>query len=358
MTDGQTLFAVFALLYLVECLRLVPSTAWMAAGAGKSGWRVIRPWSRWKIAGGSPLLLSFLPPLQAHVSALPWLFVPENELLQVRLADDQVLRLPWDQISPRVEETTLHLDAATRLRLPSQAVAETWRQRLAEWAALAPEKRRSAFLKHARATLDPQAAARTAAEAGQRTRALRGNATLHFLWCFGVISFVYQRFGDSLAVLVAAGVLFLLQLIQAWLFLRGTRALKAVIPHRRWRALGIAFLPQLTMRAADGVCLPGDGEPPHPLAWHGLVDEKEWLRHARHFWRLARYVPGWAQTDTLPAEAEALQAFFRQQDIAEAGYDPPPASKLPTCPRCGAEFQAGIATCKDCGGVELRTPAH
>lgn len=48
MTDGQTLFAVFALLYLIECLRLVPSTAWMAAGADTSRWGSIRPWSRFQ----------------------------------------------------------------------------------------------------------------------------------------------------------------------------------------------------------------------------------------------------------------------------------------------------------------------
>ncbi|MBE2284767.1 MAG: hypothetical protein IAE77_15010 [Prosthecobacter sp.] len=357
MTDGQTLFAVFALLYLVECLRLVPSTAWMAAGSGRSGWRVLRPWSRLHTAGGSPLLLSFLPPLQAHVPALPWLLVPQNDGLQVRLTDDQVVRLSWDQIRPRVEESTLHLDSATRLRLPSQALAELWCQRLVDWRDLPPEKRRSAFLKHARGTLDTPAAMKTADEAAQRTRALRINATLHFLWCFGVISIVYRRFGDGPAVLAAAGVLFLLQIIQSWLFLRGTRSIKALIPHRGWRALGIAFLPQITMRAADAVSLVGKDEPPHPLAWHGLVDEKEWLRHARHFWRKARYVPGWAQADTHPPEAEALQGFFRQHNIAEADYDPPPASQLPTCPRCGAEFQAGITSCKDCGGVELRSSA-
>jgi hypothetical protein len=357
MTDGQTLFAVFALLYLIECLRLVPATAWMAAGSGKSGWNVMRPWSRLHIAGGSPLLLSALPPMQAHVATLPWLFVPEQDSLRARLTDDMSVRVAWDKLSPRVDETKLHLDSAVSLKLPSKAQAEIWRQRLAEWRDITPEKRRSAFLKYARASLDTKAAAKIASEAAKRTRTLRVVATTHFMWCFGVISVVYHRYGDGFVVLSAAGILLLLQIAQAWLFLSHTRAIKSLIPYRRWRALGIAFLPQLAMRAADVVSLAGDDEPPHPLAWRTLLDEKSWLQTARQFWREARYIPGWSQNDSLTLEAEALQTFFRHEDIAETDYDPPSTAKLPTCPRCNAEFQTGITTCKDCGGVELQNPA-
>lgn len=357
MTDGQTLFAVFALLYLIECLRLVPATAWMAAGSGKSHWGAIRSWSRLQIAGGSPLLLSALPPMQAHVAALPWLFVPENDVLRVRLSDDMTVDIAWDTLSLRVDETMLHLDSATHLRMPSNSLAEIWYQRLAEWRDLAPEKRRGAFLKHARTSLDTKSAAKTASEAAKRTRTLRTIATTHFLWCFGIISVVYHRYGDSLIVLAAAGVLLLLQMAQSWVFLRSTRSIKALVPHRRWRALGIAFLPQLAMRAADVVSLAGDEESPHPLAWRGLIDDKSWLQHARQFWREARYIPGWSQNDFLTPEAEALKTFFRYEDIAEVDYDPPSTAKLPVCPRCSAEFQTGITICKDCGGVELRPPA-
>ncbi|MDZ4404220.1 hypothetical protein [Prosthecobacter sp.] len=357
MTDGQTLFAVFALLYLIECLRLMPSTAWMAAGSVKSRWSTIRPWMRFQIAGGSPLLLSAWPPLQAHTLALPWLFIPEHEVLRVRLTDRMIVNISWEKLALRVEEATLHLDSATSVRLASSAQAQTWLQRLAEWRDLAPEKRRDAFLQHARASLDTQAAKQTAAEAAKRTRSLRRLATLHFIWCFGVISVIYHRFGDSLLVLGGAAVLLVLQIIQSWLFLCTTRQMKALIPYRRWRALGIAFLPQLAMRAADVVSLATNHEPPHPLAWRVLLDEKFWLQTARQFWREARYVPGWSHNDSMPPEAEALQTFFRHENIAEADYDPPSAAKLPVCPRCGAEFQTGIATCKDCGGVELRNPA-
>lgn len=354
MTDGQTLFAVFALLYLIECLRLMPSQAWMAAGAEKSRWGVIRPWSKLHVAGGSPLLLSALPPMNAHAVALPWLFVPEENSLRVRLADNMTTLVAWENLQPHVEEATLHLDTITRVKLTSPALAKTWAHRLAEWGKLAPDKRRGAFLKHARTSLDTKAAEQAATEAAQRSRGLRRMATVLFVWCFGVISAVYHRFGDGFVVLSAGGVLLLLQFAQAWLFLRATRSFKKLVPHRRWRALGTAFLPQLAMRAGDAASFATDGEPPHPLAWKALLHEKEWLAHARQFWCEARYVPGWQQNTPLSPEAEALRIFFTQEEVAEADYDPQPAGKLPTCPRCGSEFKAGTVACKDCGGVELR----
>lgn len=357
MTDGQTLLAVFVLLYLIECLRLVHASAWMASGAGKSGWSLLRPWMRLQIGSGSPLLLSPLPPMQAHALALPWVFVPHHDSLRVQLTDRMHVHIAWGKLAPRAEEATLHLDVTTRVRLPSKTLAELWQQRLTEWQGLTPDQRQSTFLKYARTTLDTKSAAKAATEAAQRTRSLRVLATIHCLWCFGVISVLYYRLGDSVAVLAAAGVLLLLQFIQSWLFLRRTQKNHIAIPHRGWRALGIAFLPQLAMRAFDVVNLTTDAEPPHPLAWRGLLDEKCWLKNARQFWREARYVPGWAQNDSLPLEAEALQKFFRHEDIAEEDYDPPAAAKLPTCPRCGAEYQSSITVCSDCGGVELRQPA-
>ena len=354
MTDGQSLFAVFALLYLAECLRLVPSATWMAAGAKDSPWSVIRPWSRFQIAGGSPLLLSALPPLQAHAQALPWLFVPGQDALDVRVTDVMRIPVPWENLSPRAEESTLHLGAGASVRLASAAHAKIWASRLTEWRDLSAEERRRAFLEHTRASLDTDAAKQAAIDAATLTRPLRLQATLVFIWCFGVISLVYRHYGDGVTVLAAAGVLLLMQILQAWLFLRVTRDLKARIPYRFWRALGIAFLPQLAMRAADVPSLAGHDEPPHPLAWRGILKHDVWLRTARQFWREARYVPGWTQSTTVPPDAEALRTFFEAEGIIEDDYDPPSPSPLPVCPRCAAEYRNDIATCSSCGGVELR----
>ena len=357
MTDGQSLFAVFALLYLAECLRLAPAASWMAAGAEGSPWAVIRPWSRFQIAGGSPLLLSALPPLRAHAQGLEWLFVPGREALELRVTDGMRLHVPWENLAPQADESTLHVGDGARVRLASPAHAQVWASRLAEWRDLPAEERRRAFLEHARASLDTEAARQAAIHAARLTRPLRWQATLVFAWCFGVISIVYRHYGDGLAVLAAAGVLLLLQIFQAWLFLRVTRELKARIPHRFWRALGIALLPQLAIRAADVPGLAEQEEPPHPLAWRGLLKQDVWLRTARHFWREARYVPGWSRGTTVPPDAEALRLFFEAEGVAEEEYDPPCPAPQPVCPRCGAGYQEGVASCSSCGGVELRPAA-
>lgn len=361
MTDGQTLFAIFALLYLVECLRLQPPTLWVAAGWRKSGWKTLRPWARLKVGQSSPLLLSVLPPLPAYTFAHLWLFIPEDAGLRVLIGESQTVLVPWEQVTPRAEESTLHVDSHTRLSLLNATLAKVWEKRLGEWRDDAPEGRRASFLKYAADSLDTAKAEETARTSADHTRTLRFHGELLFLWCFGVISAVYHRFGDGPLVLYSAGALILLQFVQAWFFLRATASLKTQMPHRVLRAVGIALLPQASMRAADGVCLAmaETEEPPHPVAWRRLLDEQQWRTMARQFWREARYVPGWmTQTDHLPVTAQALLTFFEQEQIATEVYDPLPSSTLPTCPRCGAEFQAGVARCQDCGGVELRQPTR
>jgi hypothetical protein len=124
MTDGQTLFAVFALLYLIECLRLVPSTAWMAAGAEKMRWSVIRPWMRLQIGGGSPCCSPRCRPCRRMPSRCRGCSFPNKMSLRVRLTDGMSATIAWDKLSLRVEETTLQLDAATRVRLPTPALAD------------------------------------------------------------------------------------------------------------------------------------------------------------------------------------------------------------------------------------------
>ncbi len=355
MSDGQTLIAVFTLLYLVECLRLVPPSAWLAAGSARVRWTASRPRSRLRIVGGAPCLLPPLPPMQAYVASLPWPFIPQDDVLQAHLGDGVVVPIMWQELSPRVEESVLHLTVGVSLRFSSPMAAERGRMRLEEWRASAVEERRTSFLTYARRTLRTHAATRRARAAALRTRALRFVATIHFVGCFGVLSVLYHRFGDSMVVLAALGVLWALQGVQAYLFLRFSRRCRSPIPHRRWRALGIALLPQYAMRAADALLLP-EVEPPHPLAWRDLLGDAVWLQHARHFWREARYFPGWMQNSALPLSAQALQTFFHRQKITEAEFDPPNSGQCPVCPRCGAEFQTGISLCKGCGGVELRPP--
>lgn len=359
MTDGQTLLAVFAAFYLIECLWLVHARAWVAAGMQGGAWRWLRPIDRFQIAGGAPVLLSPLPPFKAHLHTLPWLFVPRDDSLAVVLADGTEARIPWNMLKPRVEEHTLHLDAATSVRLPGKAAAQAWGATLDEWKALTPEKRRAAFLKLARESLDAAAAGQLITHASQQTRALRVLGEVIFFWCFGVIAIIYRWLGESTPTLAVIAALPLFTIAQAWLFLRVTRKHALDIPYRRWKALGMVFLPHQAARAADAVSLARQ-HLPHPLAFHEQLDPKTFLAAARTFWRTARYFPGWETAGPLPAEAEALEKFFRAQNLAATDYDPAPelgAHAVAWCPRCHAPFLKTDTTCQDCGGVELRTPA-
>jgi len=356
MTDGQTLFAVFTAFYLIECLWLNHARAWLAAGTGGTGWRFLRPFGRFQISGGAPTLLTPLPPFVAHLYSLEWLFIPRDEGLAIAQTDGTHTLIAWEKLHPRVEATTLHLDAVSSARLPTAAAATTWQQTLTEWKALTPEKRRRAFLKHARQSLDPAQAEKLAATATQHTRATRILGSVLFFWCFATITIVYQRLGESTATFAVLAALPVLTLTQAILFLRITRQHALSIPHRRWRALGMVFLPHQAMRAADFISL-AHTHHPHPLAFRALISNTAFFTAARTFWRTARYHPGWQTSPDLTPEAEALETFFRAQDIPATDYDPAPElshGATAWCPRCHAPFLTPEKPCTDCGGVELR----
>ena len=355
MTDGQTLFAVFAAFYLIECLWLVHARAWVAAGDRGSTWRFLRPFDRFQVGGGAPVLLSPLPPQKAHLHTLPWLLVPRDAALAVQQANGTTASIPWDALEPRVEDHLLHLDAQTTVRTINKHAAQTWADTLKAWKIKTPEKRRTAFLKHARESLDGAKASQLIEQASERTRVLRILGELVFFWCFGTITIIYKWFGESPKTYAIVAVLPLLTLAQAWTFLRVTRKYQIEIPHRRWRALGMVFLPHLAMRAADLVSLT-HSHLPHPLAFHQQLKKDVFLTAARGFWRTARYVPGWKTADPLPVEAEALEQFFRAQDLPPTEYDPVPElgdQAVAWCPCCHAPFLKADTTCQDCGGVEL-----
>jgi hypothetical protein len=355
MTDGQILFAVFAAFYLIECLWLVHARAWITAGDQGTTWRFLRPFDRFQVSGGAPVLLSPLPPQKAHLLALPWLLVPGDTTLAVQQANGTTKLLPWEALEPRTEDHLLHLDANTTVRTLNKYAAETWADTLKAWKLKSPEKRRAAFLKHARDSLDGGKAGQLIEQASQRTRVLRVLGELIFFWCFGTITIFYKWFGENPKTYAIVAVLPLLTLAQAWTFLRVTRKHQLDIPHRRWRALGMVFLPHLAMRAADLVLIT-QTHVPHPLAFREHLKKDVFITAARGFWRSARYVPGWKTADPLPVEAEALEQFFRAHEVPPSEYDPAPQigdQAVAWCPCCHAPFLKADTTCQDCGGVEL-----
>jgi hypothetical protein len=356
MTDGQTLYAVFAAFYLIECLRLVHARAWLAAGEKELRWRWRRGIGNLVVSGGSPVLLSALPPLRAHVQTLPWLFSPRTDGLAIQTSDGSLGLLPWDEVKPQTDGALLKPGRQIALRLPSEESAAFWKTTLEHWCELTPEKRRAAFLKHARASLDTDDAKKTAETASERTVALRVCGEMIFMWTFMVFPALYYWYGEHRITFTALAMLPVMTVTQAFFFLRAVKKHRLPVKHRWWRALALATLPHQSIRAADIVSLL-PAHLPHPLALRGLVKEEDLLEVAREMWRAARYQPGWSSTETLTPEAEALERFFKEQKLAPDDYDPAPQlapEVIAWCPRCHAPFLKADAPCRDCGGVELK----
>lgn len=357
MTDGQWLFAVFATLYLLECVRWLPlRTVLLSGSGGKGGWTAGEPLPQAQSRGAGAFLLPVLPPMQCHLATMAWPVSPREEGLEVQDDAGTAARIPWSSMAVGIEGATLHLDAVTRARLPSEAAAREWRDRVRAWAAMSQADRERDFQKAAKAALDVERVTDLARGLSDGTKWLRILAAVILVWCFGVITILYRWFGESPLALAAAGILLALQLAQAALFLRVARRAQFPVAHRWWKALAIALLPQMSTRAADIVC-EAVTLLPHPLAARELLGDEEWTREARRFWREARHPTGAKSGAPLTIEAAALQRFFEKQKIALADLEPPPeraGDARSYCPRCLTVFQIEPGACADCGGVELR----
>jgi len=260
--------------------------------------------------------------------------------------------LPWDSLAPAAEGPKLHLGAGLAVRLGDARLAKEWEKRLTAWRGMSEQAREKDFLKFARRSLEAKNATPTAARLTAQTRMLRWQGGVVFLWTFGVVTGVYRWFGDGLEVLAAGGALFLMLWLQAIVFWRVARRVEPRLPHRFWKTLAMAFLPQQAMRAADQICR---AQPflCHPLAAHELLDAETWRSLAVRFWNQARH--GHAKSAEL--QRRALEAFFSQRGIAPSELEEVPKREEGSaafCPRCLAQFRQADGVCQDCGGVALK----
>lgn len=358
MTDGQLLFAIFAALYLIECLRWIPLHSWICTGRAGGRWHFRRPSKNFSARGIGAVLLSPLPPFHAHFVAMPWLFVPEREHLVVRDDNHLAMRIAWEKIAPRVEGSCVIVAGLAVVRMPSELLAAEWCKRLQEWAVMPESGRENSFFDHAAKTLDAEALKETAAALAGRTRWLHANAGLILFWCFGVVSGVYAWWGETVSLWIALLVLLGLQITQAILFWRATRTADPAfeVPYRFWKALAATLMPQHSVRAADHICRAVSSDP-HPLAASLLLEPAEFLVHAGRFWREARFQKSWQSTGALPLEAAALDRFFKASGTDITALEERPDRDHGSgsyCPRCLAQFQPTSGECRDCGDVELR----
>lgn len=353
MTDGQWLLLLFSALYVAECLRWVPGRAWVLGGPG-GGWSLRRPLQHVAFAGRHWVLLPVLPPLRSHLLLETWPCTPVEAGLEIAAPEGTAspVCVPWADLKPQADGASLSLAPGVKIPMVNEASALAWKTRLKEWAALAPDQRAAAFLKHARQTLDARKLELEAGQTAQASRHLRLVGTLIFITCFGVLAAVYRWLGEGLAVLAISGGLFVLMWTQAVLFWRACGRRATQVKYRAWKALAIALLPQHAMRAADHLGGPATVDF-HPLAARSLLPDQAWLRFLRESWKAALH--GLHPGDAL--RRQALEAFLKQENITEAMLEEVPERQPDSaayCPRCLAQFRQADAVCKDCGGLPLK----
>lgn len=359
MTDGQLLFIVFAALYLIECVRWLPAPSWVCIEGDGGRWHFRRPSVNAGARGGGMFFLSPLQPCGTHVVMTPWIFVPAADGLLVRGEDGTATRIAWEKLDPHADDSLIVIPGHTPVLMPGHTLAAEWSARLCEWRGMDDAARTRAFLTHAAQSLDAGAFQKLGTALAARTRLLRGNGAMIFVWCFGVVSALHAWFGEDSRLWLALALLLVMQIVQAFLFVRATREAVpggTTVAHRFWKALSITLLPQHSALAANQVCRACTAAF-HPLAAHGIVDDAAFIGHARRFWRLARYEGGARDEDALPIEAVALKRFFKSAGIDLATLDEAPARQPGSakwCPRCHAQYQAGAHECPDCAGVVLR----
>lgn len=349
MTDGQWLFTLFLILYLVESLRLQPKSAWLWT----SRRRLSRPFLPLDFAGRHLILLPILPPLQAFGNLRSWELVPCQsglEVLDQQNSNHQIL--PWESVQPTLDGTKLILTTQHQLHCINQSSAKAWLERLQLWKKSSETTREKDFLKLTTNSLNGAALSAVMKQVFNETRLLRLLGTMIFFTCFGVITVIYRRYGDGHEVLYAAAALISLQWIQAALFWRASGRLAHLLKHRFWKMVACAFLPQHAMRAADHVCEALSPEA-HPLAAISEMGDAEKLKLLRPFWQSLQHST--AQSAAL--QQRALATFLKAQNISEDQLQEIPekqSGSMAYCPQCSAQFRDPTARCKDCGDLELK----
>jgi hypothetical protein len=353
MTDGQWLFVLFTLLYLAECLRLVPAGAWLFASAGSRGW-LRRAFAPLDFSGRRVLLLPVLPPLSAHTVLMPWRQLPCEAGLEVlNEGGQQEAMIVWADLKPVVVDGALRLDAHHRVRFHHAGLAEKAAVMLRKWSGMKLEARERDFEKMARASLDEKVLMSHLAESAQLTRRLRGLAAVIFVLCFGIIPVIYRWFGDGVEVMWAAGLMLVMMWTQAVMFWRVAGRLKeGKVPYRFWKTLAMLFLPQFGLRASDHIIQARPLEM-HPLAACASLPEPERLKLARQWWKSVCY----SSAASSALQQRVFSAFWKQQHLDESLLEQIPERQPGStayCPRCQSQFREADMLCQDCGGLPLK----
>ncbi|MEA2562274.1 MAG: hypothetical protein QOH06_3778 [Acidobacteriota bacterium] len=312
-----------------------------------------------RLAGILPLDLAFSAAGPAAIPTSDGLLLPEPTVRGAHAYDpERWTRLPWERISPEVEEATLRLGGPHRVRLPSRSHAEALRELLEEVRGLAPDAREKRLAKHAGRTLDldaAQARLETFREETQFLRFLSWALFVLTLLLLPAVLYLHPR-PDILLVPLLAGILALyLAVVGAAAFVGSrlrqdgllrrsapisTLLLSPISATRAVPALGRHLFEGSDPLAVAALLLPRDGflarvrADLHGAAFAAERGEEGWRRH-------------WTE------RRNALLRLLGRMGIGEAEAFAAPDRRDPEaqswCPFCSTEYKSANGSCEDCG---------
>lgn len=376
MSDGQSLFLVLGLLYLLECFHWLRRGTVAFTSAGSRRWRLRDDDSRPAgTARGFLLFCNPLPPLGLLLFTHRWpvAFSPDGiALAPANLAACASTRTPFlrfdDIRTVCADGLELIVNGAVFANCASGPQAQTLAALVKTMVAQPVEKRQPALLADLETLYNCRTAGERVAACRRHVRWLRRLGNLLFLFTFGLTPLATRAYGLAWIIIPAAAGMLLLAWTIALLFLRAHRAL---LPEARGeRALHLVKMllcPPLAMRAHDALLANVfSALPPAVVAIHLLRANALAAFLARHLRSLLFPLQPDEPMPTEVTAAWAWQGEFQLQETMKLlkanGVDPEallavPRASDPTakayCPRCLAQFTDGaLAECPDCRGVK------
>ena len=374
MSDGQSLLAVLAILYISDCLWWLPhhAIAWVPVPRG--GWRPVRPSASAGNRKGGAVWLPWWPCFTRSMLTTPWpLCVDPEGILAVPEDDEASFRDP-DPARVRFENAAGFHAAGTWLREGDRSVVEFPSATMAHDAASfletlrnPPETGRSALLdEKLRERTDPVAALERARKIREASRRLRGSGATLFLLMFVGAPLATILFGIRVSILPVILTLFIVVMANtvAWFRLH-----RAHFPLERYdRILHACIMPiawPMGPRAADLVCRHAlDGF--HPVAGLGLVDVRSRASAADPLVRRLLH-----ELPPRPGDPTDPVVVAHRERLRRAALSHLPGLELPStigrsapeevdghryCPRCHAWYDDPVTTCPTCRDLPLVDP--
>ncbi|MBK9265371.1 MAG: hypothetical protein IPM54_37000 [Polyangiaceae bacterium] len=380
MTDGETLYLVLVILYLLEGAAWVPRGS-IALCARSADWALPRLPHRTigNARGGAVIGFPFLT--NATVFIVPqW---------PVSLSPDGVLF--WVAESMELEERPDHpghffhfdairdvsahgrnvwLNGESILELTSPNMARQLVEIITHLQTLPRNERAAAIDEFLAKRFDVEAAKSRLRDFYAQTAGLRTSSFVLWLVTLVLVPALAMRLGFERIWIVAIGAVYLATWVTATLWVRLHRKYFPLERLERWGyAIMLGLVPVSGMRAVDLLAkkILHDFHPAAAVA--AVAPQNRLKRFLSYLLRDARH-PMLPSCPTDDPDARATEAFYRNamtnrmaKMASSLSFNPDELSALPAatgdiegemcCPRCHARYAPEMRVCEDCGGVGL-----